>query len=219
MEMTARLDRSDPVDTAAPKPREHEILDSIRGLFAEKGFDGASMQELARAAGMSVGNFYRYFPSKAAMVEAIVRRELAEVEVQVALLAQSDDPLEMMRAALHERILQEGEGCADAPLWAEISAAALRKPEVAAIVAGMECDIARYLTNAFALATSLPEAEAAARFTGHAQMAVMLVKTTGMQARNGLIAGAAPRSDELVKLVLRMLDTLLDEVAEAKVKG
>lgn len=40
-----------------------EILSRLRDTFAEKGFDGASMQDLARAAGMSVGNFYRYFPS------------------------------------------------------------------------------------------------------------------------------------------------------------
>ncbi len=31
--------------------RSHEILASIRQAFAEKGFDGASMQDLARAAG------------------------------------------------------------------------------------------------------------------------------------------------------------------------
>ena len=36
-----------------------EIIVSVRTAFAEKGFDGASMQDLARAAGMSVGNFYR----------------------------------------------------------------------------------------------------------------------------------------------------------------
>ena len=56
-------------------PHDHrsaEILASVRSAFAAKGFDGASMQDLARAAGMSVGNFYRYFPSKAAIVEDLV---------------------------------------------------------------------------------------------------------------------------------------------------
>ena len=62
---------SDP-DAAPARSREDEILDRIRSIFAEKGFDGASMQELARAAGMSVGNFYRYFPSKSAIVEALI---------------------------------------------------------------------------------------------------------------------------------------------------
>ena len=77
----------------AVRPRELEILDQIRGIFAEKGFDGASMQELARAAGMSVGNFYRYFPSKAAMVEAMITRDLAEVEEKFACIAAAEDPL------------------------------------------------------------------------------------------------------------------------------
>ena len=50
--------------------RSVEILEGVRRAFSEKGFDGASMQDLARACGMSVGNFYRYFPSKAAIVAA-----------------------------------------------------------------------------------------------------------------------------------------------------
>lgn len=37
------------------------------------------MQDLARAAGMSVGNFYRYFPSKAAIVQAMCGYDLAEI--------------------------------------------------------------------------------------------------------------------------------------------
>ena len=64
----------------APDLRSAEILDSARRAFVEKGFDGASMQDLARAAGMSVGNFYRYFPSKAAIVAALITRDLDEVE-------------------------------------------------------------------------------------------------------------------------------------------
>ena len=44
-----------------PDRRQTDILEAVHGTFVEKGFDGASMQDLARAAGMSVGNFYRYF--------------------------------------------------------------------------------------------------------------------------------------------------------------
>ena len=71
LEPVALMADDQTLSNAPPRPREYEILDNIRHTFAEKGFDGASMQDLARAAGMSVGNFYRYFPSKAAMVEAI----------------------------------------------------------------------------------------------------------------------------------------------------
>ncbi len=42
-------------------PRD-AILAQARAAFVEKGFDGASMQDLARAAGMSAGNFYSLLP-------------------------------------------------------------------------------------------------------------------------------------------------------------
>ena len=95
----------------AREQREAEILDSIRTIFVTKGFDGASMQDLARAAGMSVGNFYRYFPSKAAMVQAIVRRDLAEVEQKFAMILEAPDPYEALRSGLHQHIDEECAGC------------------------------------------------------------------------------------------------------------
>ena len=97
--------------------RGAEILGRIRTAFAEKGFDGASMQDLARAAGMSVGNFYRYFPSKAAIVVAMVSRDMAEVAENFAAVLKDADPLVALRRKLEERISLEA--CAeDGPLWA-----------------------------------------------------------------------------------------------------
>lgn len=64
--------------------RSADILNRIRSAFAEKGFDGASMQDLARAAGMSVGNFYRYFPSKDAIIAAMAAYDMAEMEADFA---------------------------------------------------------------------------------------------------------------------------------------
>ena len=75
------------------------ILAQARAAFVEKGFNGASMQDLARAAGMSAGNFYRYFPSKAAIVEALIARDLAEVEAHFQAVVASPDPLLALTAA------------------------------------------------------------------------------------------------------------------------
>lgn len=199
-----------PVAADPKEQREAEILHSIRTTFAEKGFDGASMQDLARAAGMSVGNFYRYFPSKAAMVEAIIRRDLAEVEAKFSLVLNAPDPALALRAGLHERIAEECGGCVDGPLWAEINAAAARKPEIADVVRGMEREICRYLTQAFARITGLPQAEAMQRFGAHGTVAVMLVKAVAMQ-------GGC--SKDLQALVQRIIDVILDEVAAARSEG
>lgn len=192
-----------------PRPREAEILDSIRRVFAERGFDGASMQELARAAGMSVGNFYRYFPSKAAMVQAMIARDLAEVEEKFACVAAAADPLAALRAGLHERI---AEGCAandeEAALWAEVNAAAHRKPEIADITAAMEREVCSYLVATFALATGLTRPEAAARFGAHAALAVLLVKGATTRARTVREQG----NGELKALMQRIIDVILQDV-------
>lgn len=195
--------------------REAEILDRIRDTFAEKGFDGASMQELARAAGMSVGNFYRYFPSKAAMVQSIVRRDLAEVEQKFAMVLEAQDPYAALRYGLHAHIEEECAGCSHGTLWAEINAAAARKPEISAVVCEMEDEISRYFTMAFERITRLDRAEVEGRFSAHARMAVLLVKTVAMQGnRENCVTPT-----ELVGLVKRIIDVILDEVVTARVEG
>ena len=114
--------------------RGDEILMHARHAFVEKGFDGASMQDLARAAGMSAGNFYRYFPSKAALVAALIARDLQEIDGIFRAIIASPDPLAAFRAGLRVRLIEKCEG--DARLWAEIAATASRKPEVTAALGG-----------------------------------------------------------------------------------
>tara|TARA_R110001583_G_scaffold69919_1_gene198126 strand:- start:28328 stop:29089 length:762 start_codon:yes stop_codon:yes gene_type:complete len=65
---------------AAPKfrrrkeARPDEILDAALDLFAEKGFDRTRVDDIARRAGVSKGAVYLYFPSKDAVIEALVHR-------------------------------------------------------------------------------------------------------------------------------------------------
>jgi AcrR family transcriptional regulator len=61
---------------ARPDPRRR-ILDAAAQCFTRLGFHGASMQEICAAAEMSPGALYRYFPSKEAIIIAIVEEERA----------------------------------------------------------------------------------------------------------------------------------------------
>ena len=205
--MTAPAALSQPADA-----RSVEILDRVRHAFAEKGFDGASMQDLARAAGMSVGNFYRYFPSKAAIVEGLIHRDLSEIEAVFASVLGSPDPLGALRAILAERV---NEDCAaDGQLWAEITAAALRKPEIGAVAQKMEDEIAGYMIAVFARITGLAIADAQTRFRAQATLIVMLVKAAAMQpAKEPELRG------NLSALILRTIDRTLDEVVASALKG
>lgn len=58
--------------------KRRQILDGARRVFMELGFDGASMGEIARAAGVSKGTLYVYFADKNALFEAIVEQECLE---------------------------------------------------------------------------------------------------------------------------------------------
>ena len=196
----------------AAEDRSHEILASIRQAFADKGFDGASMQDLARAANMSVGNFYRYFPSKAAIVEAMVGLDLHEIERDFAEILDSPDLMAGLREKIHLRITEDCRH--DGQLWAEITAAAMRKPEIAAASLRMEDAIVRNLTTVFARATGRPLAEASDRYQGHCQLVVMLVKATAIRASQ-----SGPASADLARLVLRMIDQTLNDVSNDTAKG
>ena len=55
--------------------KRRQILDGARKVFLDLGFDGASMGEIARAAGVSKGTLYVYFADKCALFEAIVEEE------------------------------------------------------------------------------------------------------------------------------------------------
>jgi AcrR family transcriptional regulator len=58
--------------------KRRQILDGAGKVFMDLGFDGASMGEIARAAGVSKGTLYVYFADKNRLFEAIVEREAFE---------------------------------------------------------------------------------------------------------------------------------------------
>jgi AcrR family transcriptional regulator len=64
------------VDEDSSKRRQ--ILEGARKVFLDLGFDGASMGEIARAAGVSKGTLYVYFTDKSRLFEAIVEEEKIE---------------------------------------------------------------------------------------------------------------------------------------------
>jgi len=62
---------SSAADVAAPSTRERILAEALN-LFAQSGYGGASMRELARRVGVRESSLYNHFPGKAAILEAIV---------------------------------------------------------------------------------------------------------------------------------------------------
>jgi AcrR family transcriptional regulator len=55
--------------------KRRQIIDGARNVFLAQGFDAASMNDIARAAGVSKGTLYVYFNNKEELFESIVKEE------------------------------------------------------------------------------------------------------------------------------------------------
>ncbi|WP_417484976.1 TetR/AcrR family transcriptional regulator [Maricaulis salignorans] len=77
-----------------PEARPEEILTAALATFAEQGFAAARVEDIARRAGLSKGAVYLYFPSKEAMLNALVEQSAGAlartVEQHVAQIAAAD---------------------------------------------------------------------------------------------------------------------------------
>jgi AcrR family transcriptional regulator len=62
-----------PTRTNDEDGKRRQILDGAMRVFLDKGFDAASMSEIARAAGVSKGTLYVYFADKQSLFDAIVQ--------------------------------------------------------------------------------------------------------------------------------------------------
>lgn len=58
-----------------------KLLEAAVRLFAQQGYSAASIRALASEAGVSLGLLYHYFPSKQAVLEALMADGLADVQV------------------------------------------------------------------------------------------------------------------------------------------
>lgn len=101
--MTGREASSCVAESDSPKRRQ--ILDGARGMFLSRGFEGTSMQDVARAAGVSKGTLYVYFDSKEAMFEALVRQECGLLQDCVRQLASGSGTVQDELLAIARRIL------------------------------------------------------------------------------------------------------------------
>ncbi len=55
--------------------RKNEILDRAAELFAKQGFDGTSTNDILKSVGIARGTLYYHFPSKEAIMDALIERQ------------------------------------------------------------------------------------------------------------------------------------------------
>lgn len=79
--------------TTAIRDKRQQILDGARAVFLDQGFDGASMNDVARVAGVSKGTLYVYFTNKESLFAAVVAAERAKTVWNLTVEAPADGDL------------------------------------------------------------------------------------------------------------------------------
>ncbi|HME47722.1 TetR/AcrR family transcriptional regulator [Mycobacterium sp.] len=85
-----------------PDVRRGEMLDRALALFLQHGYDNVSLNDLIADAGVSKGAFYHWFPSKEALIAALVERSVREglAAIEDALAQCRGDALDRLNALL-----------------------------------------------------------------------------------------------------------------------
>jgi AcrR family transcriptional regulator len=80
------------VDPAKHEAKRGAIVDAAAGCFAEKGFERTTTADICRAAGISSGSLFHYFPNKRAVFTAIFTDDARQTAERLAVAAEAADP-------------------------------------------------------------------------------------------------------------------------------
>src|SRR6202790_3007631 len=90
------------LETSTRKPRadavrnRERVLEAAKAVFSAGGVE-ASLEAVARAAGVGIGTLYRHFPTREALFEAVYRREVQHLADLAEELKQEAEPVEALR--------------------------------------------------------------------------------------------------------------------------
>jgi AcrR family transcriptional regulator len=110
-------------------PRKVEIVHAAVQCFLERGYHQTGVRDIAKQAGVSLGNLYNHFKSKEAVLAFIAEIEGAELSSFIILLSEPADPMTAL-----EQFIEEYAAYAlrpeNAMLGVEILTEALRNPVI-----------------------------------------------------------------------------------------
>ena len=115
--------------------RTTQIIDAATAVFAAKGFDGATMDDIAGEIGINKATIYLYFDSKDALIRAVAEtlfaQELAALQAACDL---PDTAIERLTAYYESLIAEEAEVLPLMPILYEFYALGLRREDARAVI-------------------------------------------------------------------------------------
>jgi len=121
-------------DPQLAEARRTQILNAAASCFMLRGYHGASMADISKAAGMSPGHIYNYFDSKESIIEALIARDREEMfDLFNRIEAQGGNLLESLVEAADEGVERKYTPEHSA-LQLEMLAEAARNPKIAQLL-------------------------------------------------------------------------------------
>jgi len=85
--------------------KRRSIIDSAAAQFSARGYHATRMQDIAEALDMQAGSLYYYFPSKEALLTAIVESSVGvAVERLGTIVSEVSDPVDRVRRGITEHL-------------------------------------------------------------------------------------------------------------------
>lgn len=97
---TAKTSRKPRADSLRNRER---LLHAATEIFSQGG-PQASLEAVARHAGVGIGTLYRHFPTREDLFEAVYRHEVEQLASLAEQLARDGDPVEALRTWLHANV-------------------------------------------------------------------------------------------------------------------
>lgn len=150
------------------------IVRSAAGVFADKGFHQAGMQEVCQVAQTSPGAMYTYFSSKTEIIRAVSEDAMRSRHELATALSGAVDPVDVLLVDVKREVPQQ-----DAAIEVEVYAESLRNAEVREITASARKSIVSVLADILARKGIREEdARNAAQYIATVLQAIRLQKTT-----------------------------------------
>ncbi len=208
----ARPEEQVPNRRAAAKARTREaLLLAAEEVFAERGYGDASVDEIARVAGLSVGSVYVHFENKQALFAALIAR-LAEGDADRGVSAASEER-ETALARFDEQVAAIADSRRLALLDAETWLYAVRHPEFGDALADQERRTLARAAGIVAAEDLAPEVRAG--LTDAEIATVSLALFHGLVRRRRMNRDAVPFDlfSRTLRLLLRLPDGVDDHEA------
>lgn len=191
--------------------QRRRILDAAIRCFARGGFHATGMQAVCAEAGMSPGALYRYFPSKDAIIEAIVERDRADIPGQLAPLLQAEDVVEALIGAAREFLVGNLRP-ESLPMFPELSAEAARNPAAHEILMRCDAEVADIICRVIARGMALGQIDRA--LDAREATRFLMAQTDGVLMR--LLLEPAAEFEGLMAMYERSVRRFLAPGADAR---